>query len=421
MLGVLLGMKAEIIAVGTELLLGQIVNTNARYLSEQCAAIGIDVYFQTVVGDNVDRICEALRIASERANIIICTGGLGPTLDDLTRDALANHLGVELMMDQQSLMKIEHFFVSRNITMVESNRRQALTLVGADPLPNDTGMAVGTAIRCAEKCYILLPGPPKELTVMFDRYAKPWLRQSLGEKRPLYSKSLKFAGIGESSLEYALLDLISSQADPTIAPYAKEGEVMIRLTTRASNELEAMERMAATEAEIRNRVGSHLYAEEDVSLDQVIVQLFKQKEITLATAESCTGGLFSNMITSHTGSSAIFAGGFCCYTNRAKHVQLGIPLELLEGPDAPGAISPEVAAMMAERAMDVLHTDYGISFTGVAGPDAAEGKPPGLIYIGISGRNQPTIVETLQLSGSREMIKLRACRTGFYQLWRRIR
>lgn len=411
-------MKAEIIAVGTELLLGQIVNTNAQFLAEKLAGIGIDVYFQTVVGDNVERICSSLQIASERADVIICTGGLGPTMDDVTRDALSLHVGAQLVIDEEGLGKIERFYKARNLVMVESNRRQALTLEGADVLANDTGMAVGSALKHHGKLYMLLPGPPRELKPMFERYGVPWLRGEMQEERPLFSKPLKFAGIGESALEHALIDLIEAQGDPTIAPYAKEGEVMIRLTTRAATEEEALAKMAATEEEIRRRVGKHLYAQEDVSLDYVIVRTLRERGLTLAVAESCTGGLFSDMVTSHPGSSDVFAGGVVSYTNAAKMALLGVPGALLEGEGAPGAVSPETAGAMAEGARSRLGAAFGLSFTGVAGPSPSEGKPVGLVYVGIAAEGKPTEVRELKLSGSREMIKLRAARTGFYELWK---
>ncbi|HZG57352.1 competence/damage-inducible protein A [Paenibacillus sp.] len=414
-------MKAEIVAVGTELLLGQIVNTNAQYLAEQCAAIGIDVHYQTVVGDNVERIVSALSIAAGRADVVLCTGGLGPTLDDVTRDALGRYVGAELVMDAEGLRKIEAYFAARGAVMVESNRRQALTLAGADVLPNDTGMAVGTALRHEGKLYVLLPGPPRELKPMFERYARAWLRANMDGVQPLFSKSLKFAGIGESGLEHALLDLIERQEDPTIAPYAKEGEVLIRLTSRAATEAEAFAKMAGTEAEIRRRVGDHLYADEDVSLDAVIVRLLRERGATLAAAESCTGGMFADMATSHPGSSEAFLGGVVCYTNGAKRVLLSVPPELLEGENAPGAVSAETAAAMAEGARARLGATFAVSFTGVAGPSPSEGKPPGLVYMGVAEEGKPTETRELKLSGSREIVKLRACRAGFYELWKRLR
>ncbi len=414
-------MRAEIVAVGTELLLGQIVNTNAQYLSESCAGIGLNVYYQTVVGDNLQRIRDALAIAESRADVVICTGGLGPTMDDLTRDAVAAHVGAGLVLHEPTYEKIQAFFADRGLEMVESNRRQALIVEGGEALLNDTGMAAGTALVHGDTLYVLLPGPPRELKPMFARYAVPWLRRMMREDEPLFSKSLKFAGIGESSLEHALIDLIEAQRDPSIAPYAKEGEVMIRLTTRAKSEAEAFAKMAAAEAEIRRRVGSHLYAEEDVSLDAVIVRMLRERGLTIAAAESCTGGLFGDMVTSHAGSSEVYKGGVISYTNEAKERLLGIPSAVLSGEAAPGAVSKETASRMAESVKERLGASFGISFTGVAGPSTSEGKPVGTIFVGIAQEGKPTAVEELKLSGSREMIKLRAARAGFYQLWKRLK
>ena len=214
-------MKAEIIAVGTELLMGQIVNTNAQYLSQQFADMGVNVYYQTVVGDNAGRMAEAIRIASERADLVVCTGGLGPTMDDITKDVLAEHLGVKLYVHEPSYERISSFFRERGAHMVESNMRQALMLDGADALMNDTGLAVGAAISADGRHYIVLPGPPRELKAMFAEYARPWIADKLPDASKLFSRMLKFAGIGESSLEDALIDLISKQTDRSIAPYAK--------------------------------------------------------------------------------------------------------------------------------------------------------------------------------------------------------
>lgn len=414
-------MKAEIIAVGTELLLGQIVNTNAQFLSERLADLGIDVYFQTVVGDNLERIVSAIEIASRRADIILCSGGLGPTMDDLTRDALSRFTGAEMVMDADSLRKIEEYFAQRGAKASDSNRRQALTLAGADSLPNDTGMAVGTALEQNGKLYLLLPGPPRELKPMFDRYAREWLRQKMNETHPLFSKSLKFAGIGESALEEALADLIRGQSDPTLAPYAKEGEVMVRVTTRAAGAAEADAKMKETIAEIRRRVGDHLYAEEDIGLEALIVRILRERKLTLAAAESCTGGMFAEMVTEHPGSSEAFLGGIVSYSNGAKRSLLGVPGEWLEGEGAPGAVSAQTAAAMAEGARERFGATFAVSFTGVAGPSSSEGKPPGLVYFALAEEGKETLVRELKLSGSREIVRLRACRAGFYELWKRLK
>jgi len=414
-------MKAEIIAVGTELLLGQIVNTNAQYLSQECAAIGIDVYFQTVVGDNASRIREAIETARKRADLIIFTGGLGPTLDDLTKDVLADYLGRSLYLHEPSMAKINEIFLSRGAALIESNKRQANMIEGSDPLGNDTGLAVGNALTADGTHYILLPGPPKEMKPMFDNYAKRWLRGVMTDEVPLYSKMLKFAGIGESGLENKLIDLIEQQSDPTIAPYAKEGEVAIRLSSKADNEAEAMRKIAVVEAEIRSRVGDHLYADRDTGIETIIVEQLSERGMMLGAAESCTGGLLSEMVTSVPGSSQAFAGSIVCYTNAVKHEQLGVPTELLEGEGAPGAVSPETATVLAEQVLERLACDIAVSITGVAGPAPSENKPVGLVYIGLAQRGKPTHVITMQTSGNRGTVRLRAARHALYQVWRQLK
>ncbi|WP_127487549.1 competence/damage-inducible protein A [Paenibacillus ehimensis] len=414
-------MRAEIIAVGTELLMGQIVNTNAQYLAKGLADIGVGVYFQTVVGDNVSRIKESLHIAKGRADLIICTGGLGPTQDDLTKDVLGEVLGQKLVIHEPSMNKMTEMFQRRGIPMVESNARQALMLEQSDPLPNDTGLAVGVAVTHEGTHYILLPGPPKEMKPMFDRYAKPWIESKMDHVQPLYSIMLKFAGIGESALEHALIDLIEAQTDPTIAPYAKEGEVAIRLTTRASSADEAMARLRPLEAEIRGRLNEHIYAAEDITLEQQVLRMLAESGQKLAVAESCTGGLLSDLLTAVPGSSQSFLGGVICYSVALKHKLLGVPMDLLEGPGAPGAVSEETAAELARNTLRLLDADVAVSITGVAGPDETEGKPVGLVYAGLAHRNGQAFAIKLQLSGNRETIKLRAAKSALYHLWKTIK
>ncbi|QGQ96301.1 competence/damage-inducible protein A [Paenibacillus psychroresistens] len=413
-------MKAEIIAVGTELLLGQIVNTNAQYLAQQCAAMGIDGYFQTVVGDNEARLKQAISLAKDRAELIIFTGGLGPTLDDLTKDVLAAFLQRELIMHQPSMDRITAFFEARGIAMVESNARQALMIAGSDALLNDTGMAVGNAMTLDGTHYVLLPGPPREMKPMFENYAKDWLRTVMRDEMPLYSTMLKFCGIGESSLEHALLDLIESQQDPTIAPYAKEGEVTIRLSTKAHSQEAANLQMASTVQMIRDRLGLYLYAQEDIGIEQAVLRLLAEKNATLAVAESCTGGLLSDLITSISGSSTSFLGGIICYSNQVKHELLRVPTTMLEGEGAPGAVSAETAQVLAEQLLILMKSDYAISITGVAGPNPSEGKPVGLVYIGVAQKGQPTLVVNVTHSGGRDLIKLKSAKTALYHLWKRL-
>ncbi|CAH1203461.1 Putative competence-damage inducible protein [Paenibacillus allorhizoplanae] len=414
-------MKAEIIAIGTELLLGQIVNTNAQFISRECAALGIDIYFQTVVGDNEQRLLDSLRLAASRADVVICTGGLGPTQDDLTKDVLATLTGRNLVLHEPSMEAISEMFASRGIHMVESNRRQALMLEGSDPLHNETGLAVGNALTFEGTHFVLLPGPPKEMKPMFTKYAMPWLQLRMTSEVPLYSKMLKFAGIGESNLEHLLLDLIQSQTDPTIAPYAKEGEVTIRLTTRAHAEAEGELKLQATEAEIKKRLGEYLYADQDVPIETIVLQLLVASKKTLSVAESCTGGLLSDLITTVPGSSESFLGGIIVYSNKLKNKLLGVPMNILEGEGAPGAVSSETAVILAEQLLVRTGSDFGISVTGVAGPSPSEGKPVGLVYVGLAQKNEKTEVFTLQLSGNRESIKLRAAKRALYQLWKQLK
>ncbi|MEB3102640.1 competence/damage-inducible protein A [Ferviditalea candida] len=411
-------MKAEIIAVGTELLMGQIVNTNAQFLSRQCASLGIDVYFQTVVGDNMSRLQQALQIAKDRADLIICTGGLGPTQDDLTKEAVALFTGRALVMDPPALENIKRFFEQRGIPMVDSNLRQAQVIEGCHPLPNDTGLAAGVSLTDGGTHYLLLPGPPKELMPMFDNYAIPWLRSVMKDETPLFSRILKFAGIGESSLEHQILDMIEAQSDPTIAPYAKVGEVTLRITTKALTLEQAEEKIMPVVQELYNRLGKYIYAEEDVPLEKAVVRLLTEKNLTLSTAESCTGGLLSEMITSLSGSSAVFKGGVVSYSNALKHQLLQIPMDVLEGEGAPGAVSDVTAGLMAENVRKLTGADIAVSVTGVAGPTQSENKPVGLVYIGLAHKNGETFIEKLQLNGGREAIRYRSAKHVLYRLWR---
>lgn len=414
-------MKAEIIAVGTELLLGQIVNTNAQYLSQQLASLGIDVYCQTVVGDNLNRLQQAIQAAEERAELIIFSGGIGPTQDDLTKDALAATLGRSLHIDRLSMDHIESFFKDRGRPMTENNRKQALVLDGSTSLANETGLAVGNAISQDGKYYIVLPGPPRELIPMFEQQAKPWIIQHvLTDELPIYSTMLKFAGIGESLLETELLDLINEQSDPTIAPYAKESEVTVRISTKASSESEAMLKLDPLEQIIRDRLPHNLYSNRDIPIEQVIIEIMTERQLTLSVAESCTGGLLMEGITSIPGSATVFMGGIVCYSNQMKEKLLNVPHHLLEGEDAPGAVSAETAEVLAEQVRMVTDTDFGLSITGVAGPGYSERKPVGLVYIGISSRDGETKTYELNFKGNRETIRIRSAKTVLYHLWRQL-
>lgn len=409
-------MRAEIIAVGTELLLGQTVNTNAAFLAEGLAELGIDVYFQTVVGDNVARIRTAIEISRSRADLLLFTGGLGPTQDDLTKDALAAYLGRSVIEHQPSFEKIKQQFASRGIHMVESNRRQANMIEGSEPLANDAGLAVGNALTCEGTHYILLPGPPREMKPMFNGVAKDWLRAVLGEQRRLFSRTLKFSGIGESTLEARLLELIEGQSDPTIAPYAKEGEVAIRIATKALSQDEATVRLDEMELRIDQLVGDYKYASDDLTLEEVVVRNLHARQSTLVAAESLTGGLFGTLITSVSGSSEVFAGSLVTYTAALKQQVLGIPSDVLE---QEGAVSKSTAMLMAEAACRIANATYAVALTGVAGPSMSEGKPVGLVYVAIAEAGQQTEVHELNLIGNRTMIRTRAAKLALHHLLKR--
>ena len=379
-------MKAEIIAVGTEILTGQIVNTNAQFLSEKLAEIGVDVYFQTAVGDNEARLLSLLEIASQRSNLVILTGGLGPTEDDLTKQTLAKFLGKDLVFDPQAQEKLDIFFAHRpDYARTPNNERQAQIVEGATPLPNETGLAVGGVSEVDGVTYVVLPGPPSELKPMVLNQLLPKLMT--GAK--LYSRVLRFFGIGESQLVTILADLINHQTDPTLAPYAKTGEVTLRLSTKAVSQERADQALDILENQILSRQtfeGISLrdicygYGEE-TSLASVVVEELKKRQKRITAAESLTAGLFQATLADFSGVSAIFNGGFVTYSLEEKSKMLDIyEQELKEH----GVVSEFTARKMAEQARIKTQSDYGVSLTGVAGPDSLEGHPAGTVFIGLA-------------------------------------
>lgn len=407
-------MRAEIIAVGTELLLGQIANTNAQYLSQKLAEVGIGVYFHTVVGDNTQRLLQTIRLAASRSDLVVFTGGLGPTQDDLTKETVAEHIGVGLEINSPAMAHIEAFFEQRKMVMTENNRKQALVIEGSHVFTNDYGMAPGMGIAHEGTTFILLPGPPSELYPMVESYVMPYLIQLLPDKQVFHSHVLRFYGIGESALEAQLLDLIDSQDNPTIAPYAKEFEVTLRITARAATVDEAEALIAPVEQEIHDRLGQYIYAIGESSLHEVFVSELKRRGETVACAESCTGGSVASLITMVPGSSAVYNGGIVCYTNEVKHRFLDVPESVLQ---TDGAVSETTARILAESIREKLGSTYGISVTGVAGPDPSKGKPVGLVYIGIATEGMPTVVNELRLAGKRHAIVKRAAKYAlFYAL-----
>lgn len=411
-------MRAEIIAVGTELLLGQIANTNAQYLSQKLADIGINVYYHTVVGDNAQRLLQVLRDASARSELILLTGGLGPTQDDITKETVAAHVGCHLHTDEPAMQRIAAFFEQRGIAMTENNRKQALVLTGSTVFANDTGMAPGMAYQDGDRTYVLMPGPPSELYPMAEQYILPFLVSLRPDKQVFHSRVLRFYGIGESALEERLLDMIEQQSNPTIAPYAKEFEVTLRITARAADTEKAEALIAPVEEEIRRRVGQYVYGTGEAGLHQVFLEELKKRNETVALAESCTGGTLSSLLTSIPGSSSVLRGSIICYSNEAKEQLLHVPAEVLA---SAGAISEEAARILAEQVRIKLGTTYGISVTGVAGPDTAEGKPVGLVYIGLAGVGQEAVVKQVQLSGRRQAIIGRSAKFALFHALQRLK
>lgn len=410
-------MNAEIIAVGSELLLGQIVNSNAQFLSKQLAELGINVFYHTVVGDNASRLESALEIAESRSNLIIFTGGLGPTKDDLTKETIASHIGKNLVIDGEALKSIEDFFTKTNRIMTGNNRKQALILEGSHVLRNDHGMAPGMALAHENRIYVLLPGPPSEMEPMVVHHLQQFLLSQKSEREKIVSRVLRFFGIGESALETEIEDLIDEQTNPTIAPLASDGEVTLRLTAKHASEDEAEKMLDLTEGLIRKRVGEFLYGYDDTSLLEEAMKLLKSQGKTIACAESLTGGMFQEQLTSISGASRVLKGGVVCYTNEVKANVLQVKKETI---DRDGVVSESCASELAKNAAELMGADIGISFTGVAGPDDQEGKPVGTVYIGLYIAGEGVRVKKLQLAGNRNGIRKRSVKFGFYLLIKRL-
>ncbi|QQZ07878.1 competence/damage-inducible protein A [Heyndrickxia vini] len=406
-------MKAEIIAVGSELLLGQIVNTNAKYISERLAEIGVNVYYQTVVGDNPVRLEQSIEIAENRADLIIFTGGLGPTKDDLTKETIAAHIGKKLVTDHDAMVSIEQYFQRTKRVMTENNKKQALVLEGAIVLPNENGMAPGMFLKNGLHFYMLLPGPPHEMEPMFINYGRNAILETLDEHQKIESRVLRFFGIGEAQLETEIVDILDRQTNPTIAPLASEGEVTLRITAKHQSSSEAWKLIQQAEEEILLRVGDYFYGYDDTSLMQELITLLNKNNQTIACAESLTAGLFQSNMGNFSGVSSILKGGVVCYTNEAKMKLVNVKKETLSHY---GAVSKECAAELAENIMSELDSTIGISFTGVAGPDPLEGKPAGTVWIGIAQKNKATKTFLLELASSRNSNRIRTMKYGCHYL-----
>ena len=396
-------MNAEILAVGTELLLGDIVNTNAQFLSKELAGLGIPVYFQSVVGDNADRLMESYRIAFERSDLLITSGGLGPTEDDLTKETAARYFDKKMIRSEETLKHLENLLVSQNYPMTENNRKQADIPEGAKILKNNNGTAPGIYLEENGKILILLPGPPQELIPMFKESVLPLLLKK--QERLFHSRTIKVCGIGESALETKLKDLIDSQTNPTIATYASLHEVKLRLTASAKTQEEAEEMIKPVADEIYKRIASDIYGEDEDTLTSVLAKKLSEKKFKLAVAESCTGGKLSSTLVEHSGISEVLLESLVTYSNESKIQRLGVKAETLE---KFGAVSEETAIEMAKGVAECLWADVAISTTGIAGPTGGtDEKPVGLVYIGLFIQGK-VYCKKCNFKGSREKIRTRA-------------
>ncbi|HHW46189.1 MAG TPA: competence/damage-inducible protein A [Clostridiales bacterium] len=391
-------MNGEIICVGTELLLGDILNTNAQYLSRELAALGINVYTQSVVGDNPMRLRKLLSQSVLRSELIIIVGGLGPTKDDITKETVASAVGLPLVEHPESLQRIKAYFERTGRVMTENNYKQALCPSGATVFPNDIGTAPGYAITSGEQTIIMLPGPPDELKTMFERYVRHFLERLSGGV--ILSRNVKIFGLGESVVAEKLADLLN-MANPTVATYAKPGEVTIRVTASAEDKFQADMMCESVVNKLRGIFGDKIYGIDKDSLQQVVTEQLKLKGLKIATAESCTAGLLSSKLTEIPGSSAVFDMGIVAYNNQIKINALGVsPNTIAEY----GAVSPQTAAEMALGIHAVSNADIGVSITGVAGPDTSENQPVGLVYIGLTDGSM-VWVERLLAGGDRDRIR----------------
>ena len=370
-------MRASIIAVGTELLFGQTVNTNATFLSNNLNLMGFDVMYHFVVGDNPERLKKKLAEAYSETDLIILTGGLGPTQDDLTKELVAEYMGVEMYRDEQVVNDLYKFFEKRGRKMPENNLKQAMLPVGCTPFYNASGTAPGLALEKDGKVAICLPGPPREMKFLWEEFVRDYLEQFVEKK--MYYRVIRTIGIGESDLETVLLPLIDGQTDPTIATYAKEGECTLRVASQRKTLEEAKFAVDEMISKIDKLCGEYIFSYDDENLNEVIVKILKEKNLKLASSESATGGMFASSITDVAGASNVYMGSYVTYSNYSKINDLGVKPETI---DEYGVSSPEVAEEMAKCTLEKSTADIAVSVTGNAGPESYEGQHPGLAYIG---------------------------------------
>lgn len=409
-------MKAAILTVGTEILFGQIVNTNATFISKRLNDMGIDVMYHYTVGDNAKRLESLLHEIMQECQLIITTGGLGPTQDDLTKDIVAKVAGDKLVIHKPSLDKITEFFKATGREMTENNIKQAYMPSKAKVLTNDYGSAPGFMVEVDNNIIMCMPGPPREMEPMFVNYGEKYLRELSDDA--IYYQFIRTIGIGESMLETKLLDLIDGQTDPTIATYVKEGEAYLRVTSKRKTIDEAREAVDNMIEKIQARIGEYIYCVGNMNLSEVVVDLLKAKGLKLASAESCTGGLFADAIISIPGTSDIFDRALVTYSNKAKMEELGVKAETLE---KYGAVSEETAREMVNGLAKVSGADICVSVTGIAGPDGGTlDKPVGLVYTALRFNDKVVVKENKFRNAGRNSIRKRSVLTMLEMIYKTI-
>ncbi|SFB82907.1 nicotinamide-nucleotide amidase [Alkalibacterium subtropicum] len=379
-------MRAEIISIGTELLLGQVVNSNAAFISRELAALGIEVYHHVTVGDNADRLTEAVQAAEKRADLIVLSGGLGPTEDDITKQTIAKYLNVDLLLHEETEDRIITYHKNSDFEMPENNQLQALILAESIPLKNDTGLAVGMILEREDHQYVLLPGPPDELHPMVENHLKDELIKRLLDEQVLVSRVLRFFGITEAQLAKKIEPIVKAQTNPTVAVYANEGEITVRITARAKTEEEGNRCIDEIESLILEPLTDYFFGYGEKRLAEAVRDLLIEQGLTITAAESLTGGAFLSSITADVSAGSVFEGGIVTYSTEKKQKVLNISAETIENF---GVVSPECAIEMAENSRKMFKADIGVGLTGVAGPGSLEDQIPGTVYIGLSYKEDP--------------------------------
>ncbi|MEX0785406.1 MAG: competence/damage-inducible protein A [Dehalococcoidia bacterium] len=400
-------MQAELVSIGTELLLGEILDTNAHYLSAQLPPMGVDLYYISKVGDNIDRLSEVLDRAWSRSDLVITTGGLGPTEDDLTREAIARVLGEELGVDPDLEQQLRDFFARRGVVMPERNVKQAMLIASARAIPNPRGTAPGWWVERQGRMIVAMPGPPVEMQRMWEKEVAPELERRGGRRSVLVTRTLKTAGMGEGNVDELVSPLLKSR-NPSIGVYARADGIQLRIGAKAASQEEARGLIEPFEADMRRLLGDIVWGADDDTLESVMGDMLRARGLTLSTMESCTGGLLANTITNVPGSSAYFRGGLIAYATELK-VEWGVDQAVI---DEHGAVSAECALEMARAVRARLATDVGIGITGVAGPDPQEDKPPGTVHVAIDASFSAPQIISYQFAQDREAVKRRAVTTA---------